>query len=183
MGAPDWTPARVNPDGSPQRDYVYQVPEITDDGWTTAPLVDAGVDPKPIKTFVSQILDGSLENIHGVVVAKDGDLILEEYFYGYDRDKKHMLASVTKSITSLLIGIAIDRNMIGGVDQGLYHFFPEYADPAQETAKREITLAHALTMTAGLQWNEYRPPPRIRGTAIRRCTMCRIRSNTCSARS
>ena len=57
---------------------------------------------------------------------KNGKLVLEEYFYGYDRDDLHYLASATKSITSILVGISLDQIMIKNVDQYVYQLFPDY---------------------------------------------------------
>jgi CubicO group peptidase (beta-lactamase class C family) len=71
----------------------------------------------------------------------------------YDADTRHNLASVTKSFTSALVGIAVDRGLIDGVDAKLFDFFPEHADLSDKT-KAEITLWHLLTMTSGLEWNE-----------------------------
>jgi len=92
-----------------------KVPEQTSDGWQTASLVDAGIDPARINKMLNAIYrgdgsgdtmfmpngDSKYQNIHGVLIVKDGKLVFEEYFYGYQRDDNHNLASVTKSITSL----------------------------------------------------------------------------------
>ena len=65
-----------------------------------------------INELIRSILNKRFKNIHSVVLVKNGKLILDEYFYGYDRDAKHELHSVSKSITSILVGIAIDQEMI-----------------------------------------------------------------------
>jgi CubicO group peptidase (beta-lactamase class C family) len=149
---------RVDSKGQPQYEYVYHVPEDTGDGWETSSLDVEGVDVERVKELIRNILDRRFENIHCVLLVKNGKLILEEYFYGYDRDKKHQLRSATKSVTSILVGIAKDQKMIKSVDQKLYEFFPEYEEIDWSTPKNKISLKHVLTMTAGLDWNEWTYP-------------------------
>jgi CubicO group peptidase (beta-lactamase class C family) len=137
---------------------MYHVPEETGDGWEISSLDAEGVDHKRVKELIRNILNRRFENIHSVLLVKNGKLILEEYFYGYDRDKKHQLRSATKSVTSILVGIAKDQKMIKSVDQKLYEFFPEYEEIDWSAPKNKITLKHVLTMAAGLDWNEWTYP-------------------------
>jgi len=147
-------PPRVKSSGLPQREYTYQIPEKIDDGWEPSTLETEGVDPKKINELMGNILREDIKNIHSILLVKNGKLIFEEYFYGYDRDTRHMLASVTKSVTSILVGIAIDKQMIGSVNEKVYEFFPEYKGTRWIDQKYDITLKHVLTMTAGLDWDE-----------------------------
>ena len=149
---------RVGSQGQPQYEYLYQVPEETGDGWETSPLQAEGVDFERVAELIRNILNRNFENIHSVLLVKNGKLILEEYFYGYDRDKKHQMRSATKSVTSILVGIAKDRKMIQSVDQKIYEYFPEYDEIDWSAPKNKITLKHVLTMTAGLDWNEWTYP-------------------------
>jgi CubicO group peptidase (beta-lactamase class C family) len=107
---------RVTPYGLPQREYTYQQPEAVDDGWDTASLNETDINPEKIDEMMLDILGGNDKNIHSVLLIKNGKLILEEYFYGYNRDTSHFLASVSKSITSILIGIAIDQKIAADVE-------------------------------------------------------------------
>ena len=149
---------RAGSQGQPQYEYLYQVPEETEDGWETSPLQAEGVDFERVAELIRNILNRNFENIHSVLLVKNGKLILEEYFYGYDRDKKHQMRSATKSVTSILVGIAKDRKMIQSVDQKIYEYFPEYDEIDWSAPKNKITLKHVLTMTAGLDWNEWTYP-------------------------
>jgi len=150
-----------------------RVPRQTDDGWQTGSLDEVGINPKKIRAAVDRVHDDVYKNIHSILIVKDSKLVFEEYFPGYTwdyndaqfrgdftdfgPDTPHNLASVTKSFTSALVGIAIDHGFIPGVDGTLYSFFPEYADLSDEQ-KGEITLEHLLTMTSGLEWNEMEFP-------------------------
>ena len=149
--------------------YDYRVPEQMDDGWPVAHASDVGLDEKTLCEMVDRVRDGTYENVHSILIVKDGKLAFEEYFEGYrwfyDRDRYrgekirfdvdtvHNLASVTKAVTSALVGIAIDRGYIEGVDTPVFDFFPAYTHLRNEI-KDQITLHHLLTMSSGLQWNE-----------------------------
>ncbi|NIQ37033.1 MAG: serine hydrolase [Proteobacteria bacterium] len=146
-----WLPFSVS---QGQCEYAYQMPEKTDDGWETSSLSKEGIDPEKVNELISNILDGNFPHIHSVLLIKNGKLVLEEYFYGYDRDAKHQMHSVTKSITSILVGMAVDRKMIPSVDKKVYEFFPEYKGTSWIGQKYEIDLRDVLTMTAGLDWDE-----------------------------
>lgn len=154
--------------------YVYAVPPRTGDGWETASLADVGLSAEVLSRLVDLIREGTYPRVHGIVIVKDGKLVLEEYFNGFsfegavgdsilgtwtwfDRDTPHNLASVTKSVTSTLLGIALDRGLIDSVETPAFEFFPEHAD--LRSARRDsITLAHLLTMTSGLEWDEHSYP-------------------------
>ena len=154
-GCTHWSP-RVNRYGLPERGYTYQQPEAIDDGWETASLKDAGIDSEKISDMMHDILGGNDKNIHSILLIKNGKLVFEEYFYGYHRDKLHFLASVSKSITSILIGISIDHKVTADVETKVYSFFPEYTGTRWIDQKYPITLQHILTMAAGLEWEATR---------------------------
>jgi CubicO group peptidase (beta-lactamase class C family) len=99
-------------------------------------------------------------------VVRHGKLVFEHYLSGSDEawgrpigniafgpEVRHDLRSVTKSVIALLLGIAIDRGLIKGIDEPVLSFFPEYAD-LRTPEKDRITLRHLVTMSAGLEWHE-----------------------------
>ena len=71
----------------------------------------------------------------------------------FDAATKHDIASVTKSVTSRLVGIAFDRKWLKDLDASVFSFFPEY-DDLRTPEKDRLTLRHLLTMSTGLDWNE-----------------------------
>lgn len=97
--------------------------------------------------FVRQI-EKDYANTAGLVIMKNGELIFEKYFDGHKSADTIHVFSVTKSITSILIGMAIDQGYIGGVDQKVLEFFPDYTVKRGEKTIQSITLAHILSMTA-----------------------------------
>jgi CubicO group peptidase (beta-lactamase class C family) len=149
---------RLDSKGKPQHEYVYHVPEDTGDGLESSSLDSEGFDVERIQELMRDILKRRFEDIHSVLLVRNGKLVLEEYFYGYDRERKHQLRSATKSVTSILVGIAIDQGMIRSLDQKVYEFFPEYEEIDWSAPKDKITLKHVLSMTAGLDWNEWTYP-------------------------
>lgn len=153
IGCPGAAIGQVSPESVGQT-YTYRIPERTGDGWETATLTDIALNPAPIYEMVQYIREAPHPNIHSVLLIKDGRLVLEEYFHGYNRDKLHFQASVTKSVVSLLVGIAVDKKLIPSLNESLLRYFPEYFSRIGDAnRKKAITLRHLLTMSAGLDWH------------------------------
>ena len=88
--------------------------------------------------------------IHSLTIVRHGYIVLDAYFWPFEDGQLHDLASVTKSVTSTLIGVAIGRRQLSGVDQPLLPLFGEGAVANRDERKGRITLEHLLTMTSGL---------------------------------
>jgi CubicO group peptidase (beta-lactamase class C family) len=145
------------------------VPTAGTDGWTIATQPAAGFDSARLCALIKW-LDGLGDaNVHGVVVARRGALVFEHYRTGSDErwgrslgnvafgpDVKHDMRSISKSVAALLVGIAVDRKLIAGVDAPVLGFFPEYAE-LRTPEKERILVRHLLAMSAGLAWNENVP--------------------------
>lgn len=104
------------------------------------------------------IIKSEYSNINGIVVVRNGSIAYESYYNGYGPDDAHHVASVTKSVLSALIGIAIDAGYIKHGDQKVLDFFPEYVPDAADRQKREITIRHLLTMTAPYPFEDWQEP-------------------------
>lgn len=87
-------------------------------------------------------------NMAGIVVRHKGEIRYTNYFNACTATSPVHVFSVTKSIVSLLIGIALDRGLIGSLDQPVLDFFPDYRIKRGEKTLQQITLRHLLTMTA-----------------------------------
>ncbi|MFG1691285.1 serine hydrolase domain-containing protein [Gemmatimonadota bacterium] len=148
--------------------YQYQLPEVTQDGWETASLADVGLAEAPLVRLMNDLHEMEGHRIHSVVVVRDDKLVFEEYFdgqkynlaqptgeYGFDRDDTHNMASVTKSITTTLVGMAIDQGYIESVQDRVFDYFPEHADLVAEDPRRgEMTIEDLLLMTSGITFND-----------------------------
>ncbi|HSJ23465.1 MAG TPA: serine hydrolase [Longimicrobiales bacterium] len=141
-------------------------PEQIQDGWRTAAPAEVGMNPARLEDLTRSLRRGQHGNVHAVLIEKDGRLVYEEYFSGRDeawgadlgvvtfgRSSLHDLRSMTKSVVSTLVGIAIGRGEIPSVDTPLYELLPEYAY-LLTGEKRRIQLWHVLNMSAGLRWDD-----------------------------
>jgi CubicO group peptidase (beta-lactamase class C family) len=143
------------------------------DGLDVGSLDEVNIDSVLISEAVNEIRSGKYKEVHSVLVFKDNRLVFEEYFKGHkfqydttnhhgelvtwDRTMLHRAMSVTKSITSACIGIAIENGFIKSVHQSIFDYLPEY-QPVNKDGKDKITIEHLLTMTSGLEWNEWALP-------------------------
>ena len=144
----------------------YRVPPMRDDGWRTAHAETVGVDPERLAALSAAVRARPDWNVHAILIERKGQLIYEAYFDGEDAhfgmplgkvpmtaDSMHDLQSINKSVVSALVGIALRDGIIASLDQPLIDWFKEYPD-LDTPARRRVTLAHALSMTAGFDWNE-----------------------------
>jgi len=113
--------------------------------------MEAGV----IHDMLSAIRKGSYENVHAVLLAKSGRLVLEEYFHGYDRDQVHPIRSATKSIASVLMGIALDQGCFSSVEEPVCPYLKDRASHWDSRA-RSVTIQSILTMTSGFDCDDHR---------------------------
>lgn len=130
-------------------------PEDLSDGWQSARALDEGLDIEPLHDLIESITNGDFPGTHSILVAKNGNLVVEEYFYGFDANMLHDMRSASKSLTSTLIGLAIDRKMIDGPDAKVLSFFRKYRSyGAWDSRKADITVRHLMTMSSGLDAND-----------------------------
>ncbi len=112
------------------------------------------------------LLRSGRRHIRGMVVVRKGCIAFEWYGPGWGPEDTHNVASVTKSVISALVGIAIEAGSIRSVDQRVLEFFPEYLPGDGDPQKRTITLRHLITMTAPVAWKTgawgYEPLNRLR---------------------
>ncbi len=144
------------------------IPDAVGDGWDVASLDSVGMDEGKFFNLLDRLERIGDHRIHAILVVRDEKLVFERYFpgrkfnlgqytggTGYDRNDLHVLCSATKSVTSALLGIAIDQGHISSLEQKVYDFFPEYADLlTQAPAKGKMTIQHLLTMTSGLTYDD-----------------------------
>ena len=115
---------------------------------------------------LEKFLGSRQRSMHGVVVVRRGYVVFEWYGSGYCAADTHNVASVTKSVISALVGIAIEAGKVQSVDQKILEFFPDYVPDGGDTRKRRLTIRHLLTMTAPVGWKTgrtgYEPLNRLR---------------------
>ena len=133
-------------------------PAAMSDEWPVSPPAQQGLDPELICATGPGLAKRTEAVPHGVVVVRHGALVYERYFkdmYGVppNANTLHDIASITKGVVALLIGIAFDGGWLSDLDAPVVSFFPEYAD-LRTPEKDRITLRHLLAMTSGLDWPE-----------------------------
>lgn len=148
--------ARRSPGNAPYQFKAFIPPDLKD-GLEVGSLQDAGLDVALIGKMVEQIANETHKNVDSVLLIKKGKLVLEEYFYQYDRDKLHQLRSATKSVVSALVGIALDKKLIANKEDKVVSFFPEYEIKNLSAEKRAITFEHLLASESGLACEDGNP--------------------------
>lgn len=136
--------------------YTYREPERTNDGWTVARAASVGFDEAALAATVQRIIDIDPATrrawlIHSLAVVRHGRLVLDEYFYGFDRDRPHDLRSAGKTYSAVMLGAMMLQGVKLSPQSKIYDVLTPlgpFAHPDPRKAK--ITLAHLLTHTAGL---------------------------------
>jgi CubicO group peptidase (beta-lactamase class C family) len=171
-------------------------PPLLSAQWPTATPDAVGLDPNALASLSTDMANGRYGLVDGFMVVKDGTLVWSKQWrrnydsvyravdppdtldhqFNYDhpdwhpwyqRGDLHTLQSVTKSVTSILVGIAIRRGEIASVDLPMTTWFDTTTIANLDDRKRRITLRHILTMTPGIAWNESVPYTDSTNSAIR----------------
>ena len=124
--------------------------------WKTSSPEQQGMDSAKL-LLADEFIQNRLVDVFSLLVIKNGYLVFEKYYSWGSPEKIAVVHSVTKSFTSALIGIALDKGYLDSVDQKLIEFFPEYAADDLDPRIKEIRIKHILTMSAGFKWNARGP--------------------------
>jgi CubicO group peptidase (beta-lactamase class C family) len=148
------TPRPLGPDGR-AAPYEYKPPPAIGDGLAVDDVSAAGLDRTVATGVVNRVADGTYPGVHSLLVYRGGRLVMEEYFYGYDRDRVHQMRSASKSIVSALVGIAIDRGALTGDGEIVVKRLPYESYANADPRKAQLTLRDLLTMRSGLACNDW----------------------------
>ena len=161
--------------GANQTEQVLQ-----DSFWETIDAESAGIDPKVIDSIHQEISEGIYGFIDHFLIIRNGKLVADYSYqqdyqqvmlqydttnhqYNYDHTEwhpyyqntnLHTLQSVTKSVTSILLGIAIDEGLISSVDSSMLTYFKSYVMDPEADRKKAIRVYDLLTMQSGIKWDE-----------------------------
>ncbi|WP_395257494.1 serine hydrolase domain-containing protein [Halalkalibaculum sp. DA3122] len=105
-------------------------------------------------TAISEQAD-AITSVRSLLIQKNGELLLEQYFDGQPPHRPMNIKSASKSIISLLVGIAIDRGLIENKEVRVEQYFPEYFEEISDPEKRTITIEDLLTMRSGLETTSF----------------------------
>ncbi|HYR30138.1 MAG TPA: serine hydrolase domain-containing protein [Thermoanaerobaculia bacterium] len=143
------------PRGKEPARYAYRAPLALDDGWPVGTLDAAEIDRATIEKFVQGILDAPMDSpdapqVRGLIIARRGKLVVEEYFHGHGRDTLQNTRSASKSLSALVVGAAMQAGAPLTLSSPVYQVMNGGSFPADlEPQKRAMTLEHLLTMSAG----------------------------------
>jgi len=133
-------------------------PESRSDGWPTTNAASAGLDHVTLSRMEQAITAGEFKKITSILIARHGKLAYEAYFEG-SADSLRDTRSATKSITSMLAGIALDQHLLPGLDAKVLSYFQEKQPLANPDARKAaITVEDLLTMSSLMEcddWNDY----------------------------
>jgi len=149
----------------PASDFIsegnYQGVYWPTESWKRCAPEEVGMDPLKLKELNEEIrllLEMHID-IHSVLIVKDGYIVAEQYYSDdYGIDSLHRIYSCTKSITSALFGIALEKELLSGVEERMVNFFPDMEIQNMNAQKEDITLEDLLTMSSGLEWYELEYP-------------------------
>lgn len=151
-------------------------PAVLDDGWQRIEPAAAGFDEAALCQVLGRAAQ-SADNLHGIVVVRHGQLVVELYRTGRDKsiwslmahevafgpEVPHDMRSISKSVVGLLFGIVQQQGKIGSLDTPVltlypHDLYPDFDDlrspPLGSPERNAITIEHLLTMSSGLEWNE-----------------------------
>ncbi|WP_208874438.1 serine hydrolase domain-containing protein, partial [Polaribacter reichenbachii] len=145
-----FTKVRLNPSKNPWKFGNYNNIKNNnlnlDDGWKTHPL-EKNIFLEKLEDSIHQ---KKLINTHSVLIAKKGKIIYENYFDGFSNTTLHDQRSASKSITSAIVGLAIEDKIIKGDTDLLYNYISEEYQYTKDTLKKDIKIKDLLTMSSGL---------------------------------
>ncbi len=120
------------------------------EGWRTSTPEKQGMQSGMLADMLKNTKEKGYA-IESITIIRNGYIVTDAYFHPFQKGAKHIIHSCTKSITSALVGIALDKGDIKDVNQPILEFFPEKTIANLDEHKRAITLENLLTMASGLQ--------------------------------
>ena len=141
--------------------YTYTAPRARNDGWTVARARDVGMSEERLAAMVRTLVNSSRDStnayrLHGILVARNGKLVLEEYFFGEHAEKPHDTRSASKTLVTVVMGAAMQAGMKLGPETPVFATMGE-TSAGLDPRKRAMTVRHLLTMTSGLDCDDDSP--------------------------
>jgi CubicO group peptidase (beta-lactamase class C family) len=135
---------------------VYVAPVALDDGLAVTSLAASGANQEKIFSLLSNLAAGAYEDVDSLLILKGGEVVVEQYYGSWSRDRPHPMQSVSKGITALLVGSALRQGHIESLSDPIAKYLPNHSELLTE-GRSQITLENLLTMSAGFDWNEQEP--------------------------
>jgi CubicO group peptidase (beta-lactamase class C family) len=140
----------------PSPNYTYSIPRSAQHEFFISSLEEEGMDENLIVRVTDLIMREKYPRMDGLLILRNNKLIYENYFHGHSSDILHNMFSAGKSITAILVGIAIDKGFINSTDIPIVPLLPEYQSfENPDPRKDDITIEHLLNMSAGLDCDDW----------------------------
>jgi CubicO group peptidase (beta-lactamase class C family) len=124
--------------------------------WRVSDLAEHCLDPEKVEHAIWYFEKG--KTVRALLIIRHGELVYEKYFgSSLNPDRTVNVYSVTKSVLSALVGIAMDQGLLDSLDHTVVEYFPEYVYPKTDPRMAQVTLRHLLTMSSGFKWTELSP--------------------------
>lgn len=143
------------PRGKSAPRYAYLAPPALRDGWKTSGAEEEGISRREVEKLVQNLSETNVDEpsslqLHALLIARHGKLVVEEYFHGHSRDRLHETRSAAKSIVSVLMGAAMHSGTPIGLSTPVYQSMG-YPVPVQglDRLKSKMQVRHLLTMSSG----------------------------------
>ena len=126
---------------------------VSPQDWTVTPGGEVGIDDEMLSKAIQGFPAPEVHGLHSLLVLRHGKLVFERYWSGFERETPHDMRSATKSITSLLTGVAIDKHLLINTSDSIFQYLPaKYS--SFKAGKESITLRNLLTMSSGLECDD-----------------------------
>jgi len=140
--------------GGKSPEYRFAPPLPRGDGIRVSAPERGGFSAETAARLVNGVIDGTYPDVHSILVYHRHALRLEEYFYGFDRQRPHQMRSLTKSVVALLAGIAVDKRLLRADEPVLARLgYSAFANP--DPRKARVTLVDLLSNRSGLACNDH----------------------------
>ena len=117
--------------------------------WSTSSPQAEGLDPAKLE-LASRFIQDECPTRLSLLIVRHGKLVFERYYHGARANQANNIISMSKSVLSVLVGIALEQHLLRGLDQKVVEFFPKYFQPGDDPRKREVTLEQLLTMSGAV---------------------------------
>lgn len=146
------------PRGHPTAPYRYVAPRAQDDGWAVGTMKEVGMSERKMADFVQTLINNPVDSLgtlylHGLLVARHGKLVLEEYFHGEHGEKPHNTRSAAKSVLSVMIGAAAFQGVKIAPHTHVYEVMRPDAKNL-DARKKDMTLENLINMASGLDCDD-----------------------------
>ncbi len=148
--------AALEPTTATRRLPLTESPSAEHMNWQSADPEMLGIDSQELADLLTT-LHNDESGVNALLIMRHGIIAVEVYFAPFTAGSRQQLFSITKSVISALIGIALTEGKIESLDQPVLSFFPDRIFENVDARKERMTLRDLLTMSSGLEWHEAAP--------------------------